>query len=142
MEQANDNTLLHNRRILLIEDEPTVTMFLKDNLSDAGCAVSATARLRDAIEMAKVEDIDCAYLDINLEGEEVYPVAEILTRRGIPYVLATAYNTDNVALEYRHRDILLKPFTYSEFEKAIFAALLTRTKMAAVFYIDGPGTRV
>ncbi len=140
MEQSNDNTLLYKRRILVVEDEPLVTMLLKHSLTDAGCAVSASAHLRDAIEIATVEDIDCAYLDIDLDGEEVYPVAEILSRRSIPYVLATAYNSGDVASEYRHLDILFKPFTYLEFEKAISAALSSRAKMTKVSDIVGPGT--
>jgi DNA-binding response OmpR family regulator len=140
MKHSNDNTLLHRRRILVVEDEPLVAMLLKDSLTDAGCAVSASARLRDAIEIAAVEDIDCAYLDIDLDGEEVYPVAEILSGRSIPYVLATAHNSGNVAPEYRHSSILFKPFAYSEFEKAIYAALLSRARMTKISAIVSPGT--
>jgi CheY-like chemotaxis protein len=83
---------LAGKCILVVEDESIVAGMLDDLLSDRGVHVVGPAKtLALAVELADSARIDCALLDVNLNGERSLPVAHILARRGIPYVLATGY---------------------------------------------------
>lgn len=80
------------RRILLVEDEPMIAFALEDMVSEFGyCVVGPAYRLEDALEMAQVERIDAAILDVNLNEQTSYPVADLLQQRGIPFLFATGY---------------------------------------------------
>ena len=80
-------------RVLVVEDEMMVSMLIEDMLEDLGCKVVGPAsRLEEAIELANNEELDCAVLDVNLGGgETVFPLAEALRARGVPFVFATGY---------------------------------------------------
>lgn len=66
--------------VFLVEDEPLLAMSVEDMLMELGCKVTASAaNLNEAIEMAAGGTFDCALLDVNLAGYEVYPVAEYST---------------------------------------------------------------
>ena len=80
-------------RVLVVEDEMMVSMLIEDMLQDLGCKVVGPAsRLEEAIELANNEELDCAVLDVNLGGgETVFPQAEALRARGVPFVFATGY---------------------------------------------------
>lgn len=83
---------LEGKRVLVVEDEMLLALDLEEGLLEAGCLVVGPAgNLRVALRMAEAEDIDAAILDVNLAGERVFPVAQILNERGIPFVFATAY---------------------------------------------------
>lgn len=85
-------TDLLNRRILIVEDEPLVAMALEDILTDLGCAVVGPATgLANGLAMAGALPIDAALLDVNLCGEESFPIARLLAERAIPYVFTTGY---------------------------------------------------
>ena len=74
-------------RVLLVEDENLVAILLEDMLAELGhSVVGPVARLNKALEMAQREAIDLAILYVNINGEQVYPVAEALAARGIPFV--------------------------------------------------------
>ena len=40
--------------------------------------------------------IDAAVLDINLSGENVFPLADALVERGVPFIFTTGYDTDTI----------------------------------------------
>ena len=84
---------LKGRRLLLVEDEAMVAMLLEDMLSDLGCEVVGPAgNVAHALELAKGEaEIAGAILDVNVGGQPIYPVAETLKARGVPFVFATGY---------------------------------------------------
>jgi CheY-like chemotaxis protein len=98
-------------RILLVEDEMLVAMLLEDMLSEAGHAiVGPMARIDQAVEAARKEVIDLAILDVNVGGEEVYPVAEALATREIPFAFATGYGAHGLREPWQDRPTLQKPF--------------------------------
>jgi CheY-like chemotaxis protein len=100
---------LAGRRILLVEDELLVSMALESTLQDSGATViGPLARLKQALEAARREQIDAAVLDINLAGEKVFPVADLLAERGIPFVFYTGYSQDTLPPLHRSRPILSK----------------------------------
>jgi CheY-like chemotaxis protein len=81
-------------RVLLVEDEGLVALMVEDLLIDLGCeVVGSCASIRSALEWleACAEAPDGALLDVNLGGELVYPVAEALAVRRIPFAFATGY---------------------------------------------------
>lgn len=81
-------------RVLIVEDEGLVALLIEDLLTDLGCEVVASCdSIRSAMEWLERGGIapDGALLDVNLGGELVYPVAELLTARRIPFAFATGY---------------------------------------------------
>ena len=105
--------------ILLVEDDAMLTMMLEDALESLGCTVEAAATLPDAMQMAETAEAAVALLDINVAGHPVYPVAEVLRERGIPFFFVTAYVHEGVAPEYSHVPRLHKPFHLAELEALV-----------------------
>jgi CheY-like chemotaxis protein len=98
-------------RVLLVEDESMVALLLEDMLAELGHeVVGPVARLDKALEMAQRQKLDAALLDVNLNGEEIYPVAEVLAAREIPFVFITGYGRNVLGAPYRDRPTLQKPF--------------------------------
>lgn len=100
-------------RVLVVEDSALILMEVEAAIEDAGGTVVGPAtRLGQAADLAESEEFDVALLDVNLDGELIYPVAETLVRRDKPFVLATGYDPGNsIAPEYRDRPVLRKPYT-------------------------------
>ena len=108
------------RRVLVVEDEGVVGMLLEDMLNDLGYEVGAVAaRLRDGLREAETESYDCAILDVNLQGELSYPIAEALMARRVPFLFVTGYGAKGVEGKYARLPILAKPFPQSELEAAL-----------------------
>jgi CheY-like chemotaxis protein len=102
---------LKGARILIVEDEWIISNLLADLLVELGCEVVGPAtHLAMANELASIEKIDCALLDLNIAGEPVYPVAEILSSRGVPFVFITGYRREKISESFRKRPLLRKPF--------------------------------
>jgi CheY-like chemotaxis protein len=84
-------------RILLAEDEFLVALSTTDLLENAGCEIVGPASgVAMARGLAVSEILDAAVLDINLGGEMVWPVAQALTDRGVPFVFLSAYVPQSV----------------------------------------------
>jgi CheY-like chemotaxis protein len=112
------------RRVLIVEDEFLVAMLLEDFLLNLGHRVVASvARVDAATRLAARAKIDLAILDINLSGVPSFPVAEILRRRGIPFVFATGYGADGLSAEFRNEPALRKPYELRDLRRAIEEAL-------------------
>jgi DNA-binding response OmpR family regulator len=81
-------------RVLVVEDEPVVAMYLEDILDSLGhITIGPAARLAEGLAIANAEPIDAAILDINLGNERSVPIAELLRTRGIPFAFASGYGT-------------------------------------------------
>ena len=110
------------RRVLVVEDEILIGMLLEDMLSDLGYDIAATAsRIEEATALAKDGQFDAAILYVNLNGQEVYPVAEILASRGIPFVFATGYGERGLPPAYQQRPTLQKPFQQETLDRQLAA---------------------
>ena len=98
-------------RVLLVEDEIMVALLLEEMLAELDFeVVGPVARLDRAVEMAQLQALDLALLDVNLNGKETYPVAEALAAREIPLVFVTGYGRGTLRAPYRDRPTLQKPF--------------------------------
>ena len=97
---------------------------LEDMLSDLGCAViGPAARVHQALDLLNGQRVDAAVLDLNVAGELVYPVAEALTRRGVPFIFATGYGASGLTEPYRSRPVLQKPFLLTQLRKAMLDSM-------------------
>lgn len=112
------------KRILVVEDELMIRMLLEDMLGELGYTVAAEAgRIDEALQAAKTADFDLAILDVNLEGEPVLPVADVLAARGRPFVFATGYGERGLPEAYRDRPTLKKPFQMDGLKQLLQSAL-------------------
>ena len=111
-------------QILVVEDESMVAMMIEDMLEDLGHQVIATSgRMADASKLVSNASADLAILDVNLNGEETYPLADSLAAREIPFIFATGYGSSGLPEQYRDRPALQKPFQLDALGKTIEAAL-------------------
>lgn len=117
---------LKGRRILVVEDESLVAMLLETILEDLGCeTVGPASSVAEALEViAARDDLDGGLLDVNVAGVEIFPVAEALAARGLPFVFSTGYGEGGLPEAWRGRITLQKPFTEAAVEKALFKALI------------------
>ena len=72
-----------------------------------------------ALALLEAEPVDLAVLDINLQGETVFPVAEALREQGVPFVFATAYQEASILPEYRDVPRWEKPFRPDDLAQAL-----------------------
>ena len=116
---------LAGRKILIVEDESLVAMLLETMLEDMGCELFGTAsRVPEALEMLSGDDLpDGALLDVNVAGETVYPVAELLKAKGIPMVFSTGYGQGGLAEGWDDQPSLQKPYTEPMIQQALMQAL-------------------
>jgi CheY-like chemotaxis protein len=110
------------RRVLLVEDDYYVASSLALGLETEGIEVlgpvgSVASALAAVAETAR---IDGAVLDVNLNGEMVYPVADRLRERGIPYVFTTGYDTESVAQRDPDARCFEKPVIATRLVEALF----------------------
>jgi CheY-like chemotaxis protein len=107
-----------------VEDEGTVAMLIEEMLEDLGCTVVASVpRLALAREKAGTAQVDLAILDVNLAGERVFPVAEILRGRGVPFLFSTGYGASGLPEAFAQSPVLHKPFSESELQQKIALTL-------------------
>lgn len=112
--------LLARRRILLVEDEMLVSWLLVEMLEDLGCiVVGPAARLDRALQLAADETIDAGVLDLNLNGERSYGVADQLSARNIPFIFSTGYSGDRLLRGYGTFAILQKPYQKQDLGAAL-----------------------
>ena len=112
--------------IMLVEDEAIVALAVNDALTDMGFSVVGPfSRISDACRALRDNQVDAAILDINLAGETVYSLAEILTSRKIPFVFATGYGAESIEARFEHIAVLQKPI-----EKEMLTRVFVRPDMA------------
>ena len=98
-------------RILVVEDESLLAMELEELLQSEGYSiVGPFSNLARATESALHETIDLALLDTNLNGEMVYPLADNLSARGIPFIFLTGYGASNLPERFRAAPRMAKPY--------------------------------
>lgn len=97
-----------------------VALFVESMLVSFGLeVVGPVSRLDKALELAKHERLDLAILDVNINGKEIYPVADILAARNVPFIFATGYTGKRLSTQYRDRPTLQKPYPADELRAAI-----------------------
>lgn len=98
-------------RILVVEDETMLAMNVEEFLVEEGhVVVGPFGRLDEALVAAEGETLDAGLLDVNLAGEMVFPVAEALDRRGVPFLLVTGYDDRIMRKASKDWPRLMKPY--------------------------------
>jgi CheY-like chemotaxis protein len=116
---------LQGQRIMVVEDDYLVALALSATLEVAGASVvGPIARAQEAVMLIEEgrEHIDVAILDVDLNGEKSYAVADALVSRHIRFIFATGYGVDAVDRQYRQYPRCQKPFDH----QALFRALMVR----------------
>jgi len=106
-----DDSAQAQKSVLVVEDEYLIRMLLEDMLVDLGYGVvAAVGTIAEARELATSGEFNAAILDVNLDGQEIFPVADILAERSLPFVFVTGYGERSLPDRYRNRPALQKPF--------------------------------
>lgn len=112
--------LLSPYRVFVVEDEMMVLMNIEYMLGDLGCtAILTAATVTDALEIVAAEHFDFAILDVNLDGEPNYLIADALASREIPFVFSTGYSDNRIAERFNDRPGLKKPYSDKDLISAI-----------------------
>ena len=112
------------RNILIVEDEPLIAMMLEDFLETLGHSIADTCDSVDqALKRVDGGGFDFAILDVNLKGEQVWPVASRLRDGGVPFVVATGGHVDPPPGEFRDVPVIDKPYTVERISSVIESAL-------------------
>jgi CheY-like chemotaxis protein len=106
---------------MIVEDEALVAMSLRETLGDMGFSVIGPfSRIPEAMGALRTHEIDAAVLDINLNGELVYPLADVLAANHVPFIFVTGYGAEEIKHRYASVPILQKPIEPAAL-KAMFA---------------------
>lgn len=93
------------RRVLVVEDDYFIAKGLVRYLRAAGAdVVGPAATVADALDLVQAGPLDGAVLDLNLQGELAFAVADALVERRVPFVFATGYGAD--VIPERHTGIV------------------------------------
>lgn len=108
-------SLLAGKHVLIVEDELMVAVRTEQMLEDLGCTVQGPVpNVHAALRLLEQAEPDIAVLDVNLGDHRVFPVADELRRRGIPFIFATGYNSSTIPEPYRKCSRLEKPFNVEQ----------------------------
>ena len=97
-------------RVMVVEDEALVAMALRDSLDQLGFSVLGPfSRISEAMVALRNNRIDAAVLDVNLGGELIYPLADVLAADRVPFVFITGYGAEEIEPRYARIPVLQKP---------------------------------
>jgi DNA-binding response OmpR family regulator len=117
------------RRVLIVEDESMIAMLLEDMLTDLGHEVVAIiGKVEHAEPLLAEGAFDFAILDVNLNGETTYPLAQQLRARGVPFLFATGYGSAGLPKEWCDTPVLQKPFLAAQLHRVMREALKLSTQ--------------
>jgi DNA-binding NtrC family response regulator len=106
--------------VFLVEDEALIRMMLVDMVEELGHRVVAeAANIEAASALAETADFEIAILDVNVGGERIDPIAEIIAGRRLPFIFASGYGAAGAPENFRQRPILQKPFQLEWLGKTI-----------------------
>ncbi len=107
-------------KVLVVEDEALVSMLVEDMLSDLGCTViGPAAEIEEALRLAGSADIVAAVLDVNVGGRPIFPVADALKARGVPFAFASGYGEAGLSESHRGALVLQKPFREADLRRVL-----------------------
>jgi PAS domain S-box-containing protein len=122
-------------RVMIVEDEALVAMVVTESLATLGYKVIGPfSRCADAVAALETDEIDAAILDVNLDGEMVYPLAELLMKRGVPFIFVTGYGGESIDRRFAHVPVVQKPVERHVLERIFVPA-------AEASATPGPGIR-
>ena len=119
---------LRGTRILVVEDQYLLASEIQRMLLRVGAEVVGPApSVVQALGLVAGEHLDAAVLDVNLDGEDSYPVAEALARKGVPFLFLTGYERWVLPPTYASVERLDKPFNARELAQTLSRIIPSRT---------------
>jgi PAS domain S-box-containing protein len=110
-------------RLLLVEDEALTGMMMSDMLTELGFdVIGPFGRVADAMAAVRREHFHAAVLDVNLDGEAVYPVADAVVALGVPLVFVTGYSAEGIDSRFAKVPVLQKPIERQMLQNVFFQA--------------------
>jgi CheY-like chemotaxis protein len=107
-------------RVLIVEDEYFLAQDLADRFQSLGAEVLGPAgTVAEALTLAGRAGIDGAVLDVNLRGERVYPVADLLRQKRVPFVFASGYGGELEPDAYSNIPRCIKPVDFAALAQAL-----------------------
>jgi CheY-like chemotaxis protein len=107
-------------RVLLLDDEPLITMLLEDILEQLRYEIVGPAHsVAVALDLIETTPPDAAILDVNLYNELSYPAADALRIRRIPFMFLTGYGAPGIDARYRNEAVMTKPFDFETIREAL-----------------------
>ncbi len=119
--ESSAGSAIQGMRVFVVEDEAFVALLLEETLNDLGCVFVGTAGTV-ASALAGIDassPIDAAILDVHLGGEMVFPVADTLRERRVPFVFSTGFGPADLALRYPESHVLMKPYPAERLSAAL-----------------------
>ena len=115
---------LVGKRVLIVEDEMLIALLIEDFLIEFGCSPTGPyGSVAQALDAIRDEQVDMAVLDVNLGGEMVYPVAEMLEGLHIPFLFLSGYGQEALRPGDTHWRVCTKPFTAKDLANMMSEAL-------------------
>ena len=109
-------------QVLLVEDEALVGLMIADFLGEIGFKVLGPfTKTHDGLSAARSSKIAAAVLDVNVGGEEIYPLADYLRERGIPFVFVTGYGADSIDGRFAGVPVVQKPVDRDTLKRVLLA---------------------
>ena len=119
--------VLAGRRILVVEDEALIGLWITEILEASGAlAIGPAGSAAEALALIERESVDGAVLDYKMPDGTTEPVADLLAARGVPFVFATGYYQGALAAAHANRPRLDKTFAAEELLAAITSVLRHR----------------
>ena len=107
-------------RVLVVEDESLLAFMIEDALDRLGHQViGPVSRLDKAIALAQEARFDAAILDVTIRGGNIFPVAEILQSKGVPFVLSSGYSDWSLPASLKGQQRLIKPFSSAQLDHVL-----------------------
>ncbi len=121
------------RRVLIVEDDVVIAMLLEDMVRELGCTVIGPANtLAQAFVLADANAaMDAAFLDVNMNGAPVFPLADALRSRGVPIIFSTGYGDAGLREADQGVPVLFKPYRSHHLAAALAAVLETQTPVSS-----------
>ncbi|PPU09614.1 hypothetical protein [Xanthomonas arboricola] len=122
---------LNGRRILVVEDDYLLAESLNDLLVEAGvCVLGPVGNVPEALSLVTSgQSIDGALLDVNVRGQPVFPVADALLERGVPFSFCSGYDRYTLPPRFAHLSYCMKPYN-----PRMITALLSNQAQPAEHY--------
>ena len=112
-------------KVLIVEDEPAISMLIEDMILDLGHAVTGCAANCAQARRSMTSDTDIVLLDVNLSGEESYPFAEELEKQNVPFVFLTGYGAAGLTPRWVAKPVIQKPFTVEHLRSVLESLIPT-----------------
>jgi CheY-like chemotaxis protein len=126
------HSFLHDRRVLILEDEYLISVMLEDILKELGCrSVASATGTESALQLISTYEPEFALIDYSIGAGTSEDVGRVLTDRGIPFAFVSGRLPDDVAAAFIDVPFVGKPFSTEDIEDALLRALAASAGTAA-----------